>query len=312
MRDRRGALGDAVLRMDGQAPVNFQPWSMPALELANAGAPGTVPKHSSSGLFASDPSVSSVLSAPVGSLDEVKAMDVQVSLPLGGARSFAIMPFARTTRIDLAANWPNPGFAGDYLPAKKHVDKNGFTASRTIPALASALPPLAYDSDFSRWTQSHGGMAVKLVAGSSPYQYVSRALKYALMFTGFVFLTFFLFETTDARPVHAAQYVLIGIAQTVFYLLLLAFAERIGFDAAFAIAALATVGLLGAYAGTVFGRRRIAPALAIFGTLYGLMFVLMRLQDFALMVGALASFAAIATTMWMTRNIDWYGTAQKP
>jgi len=308
--DSRGALGDAWLETAGQKPRLFEPYigdfslyetkvrvrsnSMNSLNFAKLGQ-----------------NRGNILSAPAGDLLNTGTLDIKARLPLGGARRFAFLPFARSTSMKIAANWPNPGFDGDFLPTQKTITDTGFSASRTIPSLASAIPAMAFDSDLSGWNDNRRGMEVKLVEKSSPYQYVSRSLKYALMFIGFVFLTFFLFEILDDRPVHAAQYVLVGIAQTVFYLLLLAFSERIGFDGAFAIAATATVGLIGAYAGAVFGKRRALAAFAIFGIVYALMFVLMRLQDYALMVGSLASFTAIAITMWMTRKIDWYGAAEK-
>ena len=128
------------------------------------------------------------------------------------------------------------------------------------------------------------------------------------MFVGLVFLTYFLFETTQGKRVHAAQYVLIGLAQVVFYLLLLSIAERVGFDGGFAVAATATVVLISAYAGWVFeSRRQGIIALVVFSALYGLIYVLMRLEDWALLVGAFASFAAIAAVMFVTRRLDWYG-----
>ena len=152
---------------------------------------------------------------------------------------------------------------------------------------------------------------MSFVEPADPYQSVARSLKYALMFVGLVFLAFFLFETAQGRRVHPAQYVLIGLAQIVFYLLLLSIAERLGFDAAFLIAAGATVGLISAYAGWVFeSRRQGLVALAAFSLLYALIYVLMRLEDLALLVGALASFAAIAAVMYFTRRIDWYGSSQ--
>ena len=141
-------------------------------------------------------------------------------------------------------------------------------------------------------------------------QSVSRSLKYAPMFIGLVFLAYFLFETTTGRRVHPAQYVLVGMAQVIFYMLLLSIAEHTGFDIAFAIAAAATVGLISAYAGWTFdSRAQGVRALVAFTFLYGLIYVLMRLEDYALLVGALSSFAAIAAVMYFTRKVDWYGMA---
>ena len=150
-------------------------------------------------------------------------------------------------------------------------------------------------------------MRVNFVTPLNPYQTVNRALKYAVMFIGLVFLAYFLMETLLGVRVHPAQYLLIGLAQAVFYLLLLAFAEQIGFTAAFTLSAIATVALTSLYAGAVFGRSLIWKSAFVFGTVYALLFVLMRIQDFALMVGALVCFVAIAATLYLTRNLDWYG-----
>jgi inner membrane protein len=122
-----------------------------------------------------------------------------------------------------------------------------------------------------------------------------------------------LFEIIVGTPVHPAQYILIGLAQAIFYLLLLAFAERIGFVAAFILASTLTIVVTAGYAGAVFGGRSyIVKAGGVFAIVYGLLFVLMRMEDFALMVGALASFTAIAATMYLTRDVDWYGAAKPP
>ena len=114
---------------------------------------------------------------------------------------------------------------------------------------------------------------------------------------------------TTGRRVHPAQYILVGMAQIIFYLLLLSFAERIGFDFGFLIAGIASVGLLSTNAGWIFAsRKQRFRALAIFGLLYLLIYLLLRLEDNALLVGAIASFAAIAAAMYFTRNLDWYGS----
>jgi inner membrane protein len=143
-----------------------------------------------------------------------------------------------------------------------------------------------------------------------PYRSVDRSLKYILLFEGLVFLTYFTFEVTGAKRVHPAQYVLVGIAQIIFYLLLLSITEKVGFDLGFLIAGGATVALLSINARWVFASwKQGVRAFAIFLPLYALIYILLRLKDYALLVGAAASFAAVAAVMYFTRNIDWYGSA---
>jgi inner membrane protein involved in colicin E2 resistance len=148
------------------------------------------------------------------------------------------------------------------------------------------------------------GSPIRLVGS---YRSVNRSLKYVTLFLGLVFLTYFVFEVTTAKRVHPAQYILVGTAQIIFYLLLLSLAEKIGFDLAFLFAGGATVGLLSTNAGWVFsGRRQGSRALVVFTLLYLLIYLLLRLQDDALLIGAVSSFAAVGTVMYFTRNIDWY------
>jgi inner membrane protein len=124
-----------------------------------------------------------------------------------------------------------------------------------------------------------------------------------------LFLSYFVFEVTTGKRVHPAQYVLVGVAQIIFYLLLLSFAERIGFDLGFLLAGAATVVLLSANAGWIFASRTQGfRALICFSLLYALIYMLLRLEDNALLVGAIASFLAVAAAMYFTRRIDWYSS----
>jgi inner membrane protein len=140
------------------------------------------------------------------------------------------------------------------------------------------------------------------------YRSVNRSLKYVLLFLGLVFITYFVFEVTTAKRVHPAQYVLVGTAQLIFYLLLLSLAEKIGFDFAFLLAGSATVGLLATNASWVFVSRSLGyRALVVFSLLYTLIYLLLRMEQDALLIGAISSFAAVAAVMYVTRGIDWYG-----
>lgn len=140
------------------------------------------------------------------------------------------------------------------------------------------------------------------------YRSTRRSLHYITLFLGLVFLTYFLFEVHSGKRVHPAQYALVGVAQTVFYLLLLSFAEHLGFDLSFLIAGASTIALLSVNTEWVFRGRKLAlRAIAVFTTLYAFIYVLLRVEAYALLVGAIASFAAVAVAMYVTRNVDWYG-----
>lgn len=140
------------------------------------------------------------------------------------------------------------------------------------------------------------------------YRSTRRSLHYITLFLGLVFLTYFLFEVMTGKSVHPAQYVLVGIAQTIFYLLLLSLAEHLGFDLSFLVAGAATVALFAINTEWVFGSRKLAlRSLGVFTLLYSFIYVLLRVEAYALLVGAIASFAAVTAAMYITRNVDWYG-----
>lgn len=237
--------------------------------------------------------------------------EVTAKLRFTGAQSFSALPFARDTRVNLSSDWPDPSFSGGYQPGSYTPESaagEGFSASWNVPYEARGIPGAGLNLAIPSGLSNQSLMRTGFLKTNSPYQSVQRALKYALMFIGFVFLAYFLFEIASAQRAHPAQYVLVGLAQSVFYLMLLALSERLGFDLAFLIAASLTVLLTAGYAASVFGSRRYGLfALATLTGVYALIYMLMRLDDYALLVGALTSFTAIALTMWMTRNVNWYG-----
>lgn len=248
-----------------------------------------------------------LLSVPAERVLSGTNTQVQASLSLTGANSLTIAPYARSTTLTLSSDWPHPGFAGRFPPSERDITDSGFSASWSVPYLRRGIADQGRAEEMSALLRMEGDMRVNFVSPLNPYQTVNRALKYAVLFIGLVFLAYFLMETLLNVRVHPAQYLLIGIAQAIFYLLLLAFAEHIGFTLAFLISAAATVALTAGYAGAVFGRDKMGISALVFSAVYGLLFVLMRIQDFALMVGALVSFIAIAATLYLTRNLNWYG-----
>lgn len=250
-----------------------------------------------------------VLGASLGWTNEPVAGPLQVSatLDVTGAQNVSFATFARDTKIDLKGDWRAPRFDSGVLPDTREVTKDGFSASWHVPFLARGVPGVGVDI----WFDQLMSPGASLLNEASPYQSVERALKYAPMFIGLVFLTYFLFEVTSGKRAHPAQYILVGLAQVIFYMLLLAISEVLGFTMGFVIAAVATVMALSLYAGSVFASRMaMLKALGVFSTLYALIYVLLRQEDYALLVGSIAAFLAIAGTMFMTRNLDWYGVGR--
>jgi inner membrane protein len=232
---------------------------------------------------------------------------VSAALRFSGAQRLAVLAYGKTTRVTEQGDWASPGFDGGFLPVSRTVTRDGFSAEWSVPFIARGVRAEGTGESITGLDAT--ALGVSFIEVADPYQSVTRSLKYVPLFLGLVFLTYFVFEVTSARRVHPAQYIMVGMAQLIFYLLLLSLAERIGFDFGFLIAGAATVGLLAANAGWIFASRvQGFRALVTFALLYVLIYLLLRLEDNALLVGAIASFAAVAVAMYLTRGIDWYSS----
>jgi inner membrane protein len=232
---------------------------------------------------------------------------VSATLRFSGAQRIAILAYGKATLLKMEGDWPNPSFDGGFLPNTHTITAQGFSSEWSVPWIARGI--LAEGPSYAVANLDSTALGVSFAELADPYQSVTRSLKYVLLFLGLLFLSYFVFEVTTGKRVHPAQYVLVGMAQIIFYLLLLSFAERIGFDLSFLVAGAATVILLSANAGWIFDSRvQGVRALACFSLLYSLIYMLLRLEDDALMVGAIASFLAVAAAMYFTRRIDWYGS----
>ena len=250
----------------------------------------------------------SYFGAPVSDVARPNAkFNTGVQIRVSGAQRLAVVAYGKTTHFTAQGDWRSPGFDGGFLPVNRSVTNQGFTSEWSVPFIARGISTEGISPILSGLDRT--ALGISFVEVADPYQSVSRSVKYALLFIGLLFLSYFVFEVTSRKCVHPAQYILVGVAHMVFYLLLLSLAERIGFDWAFLLAGGATVLLLSANAGWIFASRLQAlRALVAFGLLYCSIYLLLRLEDNALLVGAIASFAAIAAVMRFTRNIDWYGS----
>lgn len=230
---------------------------------------------------------------------------VTADLRFSGAQRLAVLAYGKTSHLTVDGDWRSPSFDGAFLPIKRAVSEHGFSAEWLIPFIARGVRAEGTNVAVSNLDSS--ALGVSFIEVADPYQSVTRALKYVPLFVGLVFLSYFIFEVTARKRVHPAQYVLVGLAQLIFYLLLLSLAERVGFDWGFLLAGGATVLLLSVNTKWIFASMLQAiRALVVFSLLYCFIYLLLRLEDNALLVGAVASFIAIAAVMYFTRNMDWY------
>lgn len=228
-----------------------------------------------------------------------------LGLTLGGAGEFSLSPSARQTRLALKSDWPHPSFGGAILPQSHLIDKDGFTANWDVPHLVRNVPQVMRDPKMLAQLASTG-FGVTLKDPVDFYLLAERAAKYGILFIALTFLIVFLMEGTVRTGVHPAQFILIGFAQSVFFLLLIALSEQIGFSLAYLSAATATILLLSYYGFTALGLGRRGLVLTgTLSTLYGVMYLILKSEDYALLAGSVLAFAAVAVTMVYTRNEDW-------
>ena len=233
-----------------------------------------------------------------------------LTLQIAGTQSLSFLPLAHTSRVNLRGNWPTPGFASGFLPVERHVQSEHFDATWQVLDLNRSYGARWMEGQIPMSDLQDSAFGVDLVQPVDLYQQSERAVKYAGVFIGLSFLTLFIWEHLMHRPVHPIQYGLMGLALSVFFLLLLALAEHLGFGLAYVLAALALCTLLGIYiAGAMNSRSSGTAATSLFGLLYGLLYLLVTSDDYALLAGALGLFAVLAAAMVLTRRINWYETA---
>jgi inner membrane protein len=227
-------------------------------------------------------------------------------LSLQGSRSLAFAPVAGTTTAAVEANWPDPSFQGNWLPAEQSISDNGFTAGWQIASLGRNFP--------QRWTrqgevfqQINGSQfGVDFITPVDTYRMVERSVKYQFLFLALTFVTLWLFEVLGGVRLHPLHYLLVGAGMCLFYLLLLSLAEHLAFLTAYLVAALAIVLLLAGYCAAILGSSRRAAVVGGFVVLlYGYLYTLLVNQDYALLAGSIGLFLLLATVMFLTRKIDW-------
>ena len=240
-------------------------------------------------------------------------IDVNFDYVVRGNGSLSLAPDAGETLWQLRSTWPSPSFQGGFLPAERQVGEKGFDAHYRIGNLALGRALVAKPGD----RKDEGGepgaerarqAGVSLMQPVDLYSQVNRAAKYGFLFIGFTFTAFLLFDLIGGVRVSGVEYLLVGAALVLFFVLLLAFAEVIGFTPAYLVAAGAIVGLETAYSAAVLGSwRRAAFIFGLLGALYVVLYVLLSLEAYSLLIGSLMLFAALAAVMYLTRNLNWGG-----
>jgi inner membrane protein len=235
-----------------------------------------------------------------------------------GNGTLSLKPQADETSWAVSAPWPSPSFKGDFLPTTRTVTAKDFTASWKIGGLSLGGQNGASRADAARDAASSDGAYRASESGSALtaqvtlfepvdiYSQVDRATKYGFLFIGFTFVAFLMFDVIGGVRVSLVEYLLVGAGLVMFFVLLLAMAEVAGFGLAYGVASAAIIGLITSYSAAVlksWGRARWIGAML--GGLYAVLYVLLSLEAYSLLIGALLLFVALAGVMYLTRNVDW-------
>jgi len=230
-------------------------------------------------------------------------LEFSATVVLKGSGNLLFVPAGKTTTVKTTSSWPDPSFAGSYLPDVRTVKDNGFEADWKVLYLNRNFPQQWKEVEHDLDKSSFG---VNLIVPVDSYQQTTRSVKYSILIILLTFTAFFLIEWVYRRTIHAIQYILVGLALCLFYTLLLSFSEYIGFNNAYLIAALATMFLIAWYVRSILRSSKMAVFIGLLLTLlYGFIFTLIQLQDYALLMGSVGLFITLGIVMYFSRKIKW-------
>jgi inner membrane protein len=243
------------------------------------------------------------VSLPMPDVNRPHTFNFSFPLELQGTSTLAVQPSGNTTEVALKSSWPHPSFGGSFLPRSRSVSDQGFSAQWLVSSLAKNSTA---QTDNNQPVDAEA-LTVAFIDPVNIYLMSERAVKYGLMFVVLVFTAFFMFEVLRGLRVHPMQYLLVGLAMAMFFLLIISLSEHIPFLGAYMASGSACVVLIGFYLAGVLHSAR--PALAFSGgiaLLYAVLFGVLQSEDNALLMGSLILFAALAAVMTLTRRMDWY------
>lgn len=244
--------------------------------------------------------------AVLGEFNPASGANYEFSLPLNlmGLERLAIAPAGNSTRVTLKSDWPHPSFQGRFLPQQRTVNKDGFEAQWQVSHLARNFDRILKGAD------GQGGgetLEISLIDPVNVYLKSERAVKYGILFVILTFAAFFLTEIRRQLPIHPMQYLLVGLALAMFFLLLIALSEHVDFVIAYSVSSIACVALIGSYLSGALGSRLRGTAFgAGIAALYGVLYGVLLSEDNALLMGTLLLFLALGMTMLSTRRLNWY------
>lgn len=243
-------------------------------------------------------------------ITEANSYTFDFNLNLNGSETLGITPLGKQTTVSMSSSWANPGFGGKFLPDNHNITNDGFNASWTVLDLNRNYPQqwLANKQSIEGST-----LGVNFLLPVDEYQKNIRSIKYSVLIIALTFLIFFLVEVMNSKRFHPIQYALVGLAISLFYVLLVSITEQFGFNAGYAVASFLIITLISIYIRAIFNSNWLTGVAS--GSLiliYFFIYIVLQLQDYSLLVGSLGLFIALSILMLLTRKINWYSLSVKP
>lgn len=262
----------------------------------------------------------------------------KIKLNLKGSKSLNFLPLSDQTNIQAKGNWANPSFTGAFLPSKRNTETSNFSASWEIPSFNRKLPqqwtgdarPIyQFDNKLANGNEDNEQKAaqtanttlasannlldntdmitINFLPDINNYQKTTRVAKYGILVIILTFTSLLFTEVIKKKRIHIIQYILIGAAMVLFYTLLLALSEHIGFNLAYLTASVATVMLIGSFIKSITKDQKSALLLSsILALFYLFIYILMQLRDYSLIAGTIGIFIILAILMRVSTKINWY------
>jgi inner membrane protein len=232
------------------------------------------------------------------------AYNFNFQLDLNGSKDLQIVPVGQQNQIQLQSDWPDPKFMGSFLPESHEIDDEGFTAKWKVLSLNRNFPQQWKGKNHNL---QHTAFGVEMLVPVDEYQKTTRSAKYGIMIIVLTFTIFFFVEVLNRKRIHPFQYILVGLALALFYVLLLSIAEHTSFNRAFIFASLMILGMVILYTRTVYRNMTLAIYTgASLVAMYGFIFITIQQQELALLFGSIGLFLILAMVMWLSRKVNWY------
>ncbi|MCL8267818.1 cell envelope integrity protein CreD [Leptospira weilii] len=251
------------------------------------------------------------LHSKINLLELRSPLTFQIKIPIQGSDSMNLIPLGKESKIQISSNWKDPSFEGNFLPKERNISENGFQATWESSYFSRNYPQEVSETETLEMIES-SGYGVRLIVPVDHYLKLERSIKYSILFIAASFALFFLLEILGGKILHPLQYLMIGFAMIVFYVLNLSLSEHLGFVISYTVASLAVSSLIFYYATSVLqSKKRGLIAGVYYLGLYSFLYVVLSSEDYALLLGSVAVFVFLALLMHLTRKINWYSFGSK-